>query len=169
MRSSISGILTILLFSWLFPFSVFAVSNQVYTQDKAEIDQFFKGYMAKYNHYLSRGEFLEEPYLYDEKIMVMSSSVDPYVIQGAKFYEGTQSFLDNLKNEGVEKVKWIETNVKMIDKNLAVASNLAGRYTQNDDEYNRVGVTYMLRKRNDEWRITSFTVHNAEGVINFEP
>ena len=75
--------------------------------------------------------------------------------------------LDNLKAQGVRKISWVDINVHMIDKNLAIASNTAARYLENGDEFNRVGVTYMMRKTNDEWRITSFMVHDTAGVIDF--
>lgn len=139
------------------------------SQEKSNIRQFFNNYMVKYNHYLTTKEFNKLPALYADTIMVMSSSVEPYVIDANSFYERTQKFLDNLQKKGVQKVGWLDINVHLIDKNLAVASNLAARYDKNDDEYNRVGVTYLLRKRNSEWRITSFTVHNADGVIQLMP
>ncbi|MGS2720307.1 DUF6841 family protein [Paraglaciecola aestuariivivens] len=133
-------------------------------QEVTDIKSFFNKYMEKYNHYLHTKEFKNAPYLYADTIMVMSSSVSPYIIDSSEFYLRTQSFLDNLKSQGVERVGWINVNVRMIDKNLAIASNIAGRYKQTGDEFNRVGVTYLLRKNNNEWRITSFTVHNADGV-----
>lgn len=130
----------------------------------ANIKAFFAQYMAKYNHYLRTKEFKLEPDLYHENIMVMSSSVAPYMIDSMGFYKRTQSFLDNLQKQGVASVGWLDVNVRMLDKNLALASNTAGRFLKNGDEFNRVGVTYLLRKHNNEWRITSFAVHNAKAL-----
>ncbi|BFT30396.1 hypothetical protein D210916BOD24_15720 [Alteromonas sp. D210916BOD_24] len=132
-----------------------------------QVRAFFDAYMNKYNHYLTTNEFNDQPYLYHDTIMVMSSSVAPYTIGYSAFYQRTRAFLDNLKAQGVRRVNWVDINVHLIDKNLAVASNTAARYLENGDEFNRVGVTYMMRKANDEWRITSFMVHNAAGVIDF--
>lgn len=143
-------------------------AEQIDIASKTEqISTFFDAYMNKYNHYLKTNEFNDLPYLYHDTLMVMSSSVEPYTIGNSAFYQRTRAFLDNLKAQGVRKISWVDINVHMIDKNLAIASNTAARYLENGDEFNRVGVTYMMRKTNDEWRITSFMVHDADGVIDF--
>ncbi len=134
--------------------------------EKEQINAFFEAYMSKYNHYLTTNEFNDQPYLYHDTIMVMSSSVAPYTIGYSAFYQRTRDFLNNLKAQGVRRVNWVDINVHMIDKNLAIASNTAARFLENGDEFNRVGVTYMMRKNDDEWRITSFMVHNAAGVVD---
>lgn len=158
-----------LLLSLLFSPASFAVSEAIIAKETPELRQFFRSYMTKYNHYLATKEFKKAPYLYADTIMVMSSSVDPYTIDATQFYQNTQTFLDNLQKKGVQKVGWVDMNIHLIDNNLAVASNRAARYLANGEEYNQVGVTYLLRKRNNEWRITAFTVHNADGVIQFLP
>ena len=143
-------------------------AEQIDIASKTEqISTFFDAYMNKYNHYLTTNEFNDSPYLYHDTLMVMSSSVEPYTIGDSAFYQRTRAFLDNLKAQGVRKISWVDINVHMIDKNLAIASNTAARYLENGDEFNRVGVTYMMRKTNNEWRITSFMVHDAAGVIDF--
>lgn len=165
---SISCLTISLVLSSLLASVAHAAPTETVKQEKAEIRQLFSHYMKKYNHYLSTKEFNELPHLYDETIMVMSSSVEPYTIKATDFYQGTQKFLDNLQKKGVEQVGWIDINITMLDKNLALVSNKAARYLKSGKEYNRVGVTYLLRKRNNEWLITSFTVHNADGVVQFK-
>lgn len=158
-------ILMIILISQQPAFAKKNLQGNLQEPEIARINEFFDAYMAKYNHYLTTNEFKEAPYLYHDTIMVMSSSVAPYTIDSSTFYQRTKSFLDNLKKQGVRRIDWINVNVRIIDKNLAVASNTAARLLENGDEFNRVGVTYLMRKNNNEWRITSFTVHNADGVI----
>lgn len=140
-------------------------TNTSASQEVKNIEAFFEAYMAKYNHYISQNEFKSQPYLYHDSIMVMSSSVKPYVIDAEAFYVQTQRFLDNLEKQGVRRIDWDDVNIKILDKNLAMSSNTAVRYDENNAVFNRVGVTFMLRKQESEWRITSFTVHDEGGVI----
>lgn len=165
MRYLITSLLAVLFFSQQPAFASDTKEAQMKSSEIDKINKFFDAYMAKYNHYLATKEFNEVPYLYNDTIMVMSSSVVPYTIESSAFYDRTQSFLDNLQKQGVQRVGWVDVNVHIIDKNLALASNTAARFLENGEEFNRVGVTYFMRKNDDGWRITSFTVHSPSGVV----
>lgn len=156
-----------ILFQWslCLILSVFITPTTSATEDSTKQDQkliqvLFENYMEKYNHYLSHQELKTTPDLYDGTIMLMSSRNPAAVLPSAEFYKQVQSFLDSLKAKGVARVSWETVDIKMLDTNLALVSNVAVRYLDNDDIYNKVGATYFVNKHNNEWRISAFAVHN---------
>lgn len=132
---------------------------QVTVDDMAQIHRLFDNYMAKYNHYIQHDTLKREPNLYHEEVMVVSASRLPNVVSSDAFYQQVQSFLDRLKSQGVNRVKWESVSVKPLDDNLAVVSNVAVRFRQDGTVHNRVGATYFVSKHNAQWLIATFAVH----------
>ncbi len=139
-------------------------ANELHHEDEQAIKQLFSQYMNHYNHYISDGELGDIQQLYQPTIMLMSSNNAPQSVSAQVFSQQVTGFLDGLKRQGVTNVKWQSMNVRLIDNNIALASNLAVRYTQSGDVFNQVGATYMLYKEQNAWRIASFAVHTHTGV-----
>ncbi|MFY8273299.1 hypothetical protein AAEU32_04150 [Pseudoalteromonas sp. SSDWG2] len=132
--------------------------------NKQAITLLFADYMGHYNAYL-RGEKLEGiTQMYTPTVMLMSSSNIPQSIDNERFTAQVALFLDNLKSQGVTSVHWQQVNIRLLDNNIAVATNLAVRYGDNGAIFNKVGATYLLYKTDDHWRIASFAVHEHTGV-----
>ncbi|NVJ61481.1 MAG: hypothetical protein HWE27_13880 [Gammaproteobacteria bacterium] len=128
--------------------------------DYKAIENLFDSYMNKYNRYIKDRKLPKEPELYLDSIMLMSSSNSATVISSDDFNVQVTSFLDSLINQGVTYVTWESKDIKFLDKNIAVVSNIAIRYKGNGDVYNRVGATYFVNKLSNEWRIAAFAVHS---------
>lgn len=142
-----------------------SASTDTTIQDQKQIRALFAGYMAKYNHYLSHQELKATPDLYQDTIMLMSSNNPATAMTEEAFNEQVRTFLDSLKAKGVASVTWETVNIKMLDKNLALVSNVAVRYRDNGDIYNKVGATYFVNKLDDVWRISAFAVHNHSNAL----
>ena len=128
------------------------------------IKQLFTDYMAHYNGYM-RGESLEGiEQLYMPTITLMSTVNAPQSVPAQTFVEQVTGFLDGLKQQGVVVVSWQDVNVRLLDSNIALASNLATRYNKTGDIVNQVGATYLLYKQENQWRIASFAVHAHTGI-----
>ena len=123
--------------------------------------------MDRYNHYLQTQSLKTSPRLYNDAITVMSSRGTASQLPLATFNQQIPVFLDGLSKKGVHKVNWREVNVQILDEKLAMASNVAVRYTKAGDIVNEVGATYMLNKLNGEWRISTFAVHSPINVVQF--
>lgn len=135
--------------------------------DKKAITQLFANYMDRYNHYLQTQNLKASPRLYNDAITVMSSRGTASQLPLATFNQQIPLFLEGLSKKGVHKVNWREVNVQLLDDKLAMASNVAVRYTKTGDIVNEVGATYMLNKLDGEWRISTFAVHSPINVVQF--
>ncbi|MCH4296098.1 hypothetical protein MJ923_17450 [Shewanella sp. 3B26] len=133
--------------------------------DKAEIAQLFEHYMAKYNHYLATGKLDSTPVLYRPQLMLMSNNRAPAVASEAEFSTQIQGFLDSLKAKGVARVRWQKVDVRLLDSQLALASNVAERFRADGSRYNLVGATYLLSKQDGHWQIAAFAVHDDKGAF----
>ncbi|WP_462158562.1 hypothetical protein [Pseudoalteromonas sp. GB56] len=139
-------------------------SLPVSANDEKAINALFANYMQHYNGYLLGQGLGDIDQLYMPTIMLMSTKNAPQSVSAQAFSQQVTGFLDGLKNKGVTKVQWQTVNVRMIDNNIALASNLAVRYTESGEVYNQVGATYLLYKEHTDWRIASFAVHTHTGV-----
>ena len=135
--------------------------------DKKAITQLFANYMDRYNHYLQTQTLKTSPRLYNDALTVMSSRGTASQLPLATFNQQIPVFLNGLSKKGVHKVNWREVNVQLLDDKLAMASNIAVRYTKTGDIVNEVGATYMLNKLDGEWRISTFAVHSSDNVVQF--
>ncbi|WP_372870578.1 hypothetical protein [Shewanella sp.] len=142
-----------------------SATDEKATDDKAEIAQLFEHYMAKYNHYLASGKLDSAPVLYRPQLMLMSNNRAPAVASETEFSTQIQGFLDSLKAKGVARVRWQKVDVRLLDSQLALASNVAERFRADGSRYNLVGATYLLSKQDGHWQIAAFAVHDDKGAF----
>ncbi|MCL1037876.1 nuclear transport factor 2 family protein [Shewanella submarina] len=135
--------------------------------DTGQIQAMFTTYMAKYNGYLQTGKFDSTNDLYNQEFVYMSNSQAARTMTPVEFMQQAKGFLDTLKTRGVSAVKWESVNIKPLDENVAIASNVALRLRANGKVYNRVGATYLLKNTEQGWRIAAFTIHNADNSMTF--
>ncbi|MBB3167905.1 hypothetical protein [Simiduia aestuariiviva] len=146
----------------LLPLAATASTDEPTAKAETEITQLFRGYMSKYNHYITRGALPNKPDLYADNLIVMSSARDATSVTSDEMNRQVTVFLDSLKSQGVKSVTWESIDITLLDGNLALASNVAVRYNDNGETVSRVGATYFLNKIKDQWRITAFAVHNPD-------
>jgi hypothetical protein len=132
---------------------------------KQEISQLFKGYMSKYNRFIKTDKLKTSPSLYDEQVMLITTQGTSNALSAEAMDKGVAAFLTNLKNKGVVKVNWETVEIQLLADNIALASNVAVRYLDNGDIYNKVGATYFLNKSSTGWKISAFAVHAPENSI----
>ena len=145
---------------------VLAQANVTPTQaalgNPGQIRQVFDEYMAKYNHFLSHQELKQSPQLYSRDLMLMSGRNAPSVVKNHLFSKQISAFLTGLKQQGVARVEWEKVDIQLLSDKVALAANVAIRYTQSGKVHNRVGATYFLNKGPEGWKISAFAVHSAK-------
>lgn len=129
------------------------------------IAHLFDGYMHKYNQFLKTDSLPSYPQLYTDTIMLMSSNSPPRAISQMQMNEQVQVFLAQLKQDGVSYVKWGKVKIHFLDKNIALVSNIAERYTESGELYNKVGASYYVYAIDGEWKIAAFAVHDAKNAL----
>lgn len=159
--------LTIFFFSSVLSMMSYVCTAQ--TQDEAAIHQLFSNYMEKYNFYIQTGVLQHKPALYSQEVMVLSDSRAPRVVTESVLYSQIEVFLDSLKKRGVTKVNWQKVDIHMLGSNMALVSNIAIRYNKHGNVIDRVGASYTIYKHDEEWRISSFAIHNANNAFRFNP
>jgi len=70
-----------------------------------------------------------------------------------------------LKERGYDHADWPQLDVKLLSKELAIASALIVRYKSDNAEFGRAGVTYLMRKVEDRWKIVSLITHDTAAVL----
>lgn len=153
------SVVTILLVS--FGCSVSTQAKSLAT-DEAQIEALFASYMTKYNQFISTEKFDKNIELYHENVMLVSNGRGESVATAEKMDNQVQRFLASLKTQGVASVKWESINIKQLDTKLALVQNVAVRFDEDGDVFNRVGATYLVQNGDSGWRIAAFTVHKPE-------
>ena len=70
-----------------------------------------------------------------------------------------------LKERGYDHAAWPQLDLKLLSKELAIASALIVRYKADGTEFGRTGATYFMRKVEGRWKIISLTTHDTAAVI----
>lgn len=77
-------------------------------------------------------------------------------------FEGS---LANLLDRGWERSEFTITNVCVLNPNAAIVSGYNTRYHQDGSEMSVGGVSYLVGKDGDQWKIISYTGHPRERVV----
>jgi len=73
-----------------------------------------------------------------------------------------------LKERGYSHADWQQVELKLLSKELAIASALIVRYKSDNSEFGRTGATYLMRKVEDRWKIISVTTHDTAAVLKLD-
>jgi ketosteroid isomerase-like protein len=96
------------------------------------------------------------------------SPAGPVVRQTRKdqeiFFSG---FLPSLIQRGFDKGKWEELNIHLLDSETAIASGIVIRTRKDASLFERVAISYGLRKTPQGWRIFLSDTHAPETVMRF--
>ena len=78
---------------------------------------------------------------------------------------GYGGYLKTLRERGYSHSTWPEQHVKLLDQTTALASAVAVRHKTDGSELETIGVTYVLRKTEGEWKIAVMIGHPPANVI----
>ena len=73
-----------------------------------------------------------------------------------------QPAMEGLRDLGFLKTEFVLRQVRSLGSATIWVTGLAVRTHQNGQELNRAGVTYTLRKTDDEWKIAVLVTHDAD-------
>ena len=76
--------------------------------------------------------------------------------------------LEGLRAAGYARSELTMLHVKRLSVTTALASGIAVRYKTDGQELERVGVTYLLQKADDGWKIAALIAHDADSVLRLE-
>ena len=68
---------------------------------------------------------------------------------------------DGLRSKAYGRSELINLKVQRLSETTMLASGIADRYKANGEELERVGVTYVLQKSGDGWKIAVTVIHDA--------
>ena len=73
-----------------------------------------------------------------------------------------------LKERNFARSEWAKLKVKSLGNGVVIASALAIRYKQDGQELQRLGVTYLMRKTVDGWKVATLTNHDPANVLDLD-
>ena len=79
-----------------------------------------------------------------------------------------EPMFENLKARGYERSDWLEMQIKFLDDNIALVSNVAAYYNGEGEELERAASTYTLHKADDLWKIAVIIVHSPDKVLRLD-
>jgi ketosteroid isomerase-like protein len=105
------------------------------------------------------------PY-YHEPLTLITAPITSILTTRADIEQWEKSRGEQMKGRGYARNAWDQLHVKPLNYGLAVASGLAvqGRRSRAD----RLGITYVLRRTGDGWKIAVLTVHDPGTVLRLE-
>ena len=75
---------------------------------------------------------------------------------------------DSLRPTGFARSELTDLHVKQMTAGLAIASGVAVRYKADGQELARFGVTYILRKTADGWKLAALVSHDSGTTLRLE-
>ena len=79
-----------------------------------------------------------------------------------------EPMFENLKARGYEHSDWLEMQIKFLDDNIALVSNVAVYYNAEGEELERAAGTYTLHKADDLWKIAVVIVHSPDKLLHLD-
>ena len=129
--------------------------------EKTAVDHAFRDY----NDAFVRGDLSAIGQHYNAPFVFISSEgvkVLPTMSEIEAFYGGV---LRDLRERGYSHSTRSELHVKLLDQTTALASTVFVRHKTDGSELETIGVTYVLRKTEGEWKIAVLTRHPPANVI----
>ncbi len=77
----------------------------------------------------------------------------------------TQSFIFDLKKQGVTHINYDKTQIKMLTNETALASNIASINKADNSALFKFGMTYLIRKGDKGWKIITRTTHPLNNIL----
>jgi ketosteroid isomerase-like protein len=107
------------------------------------------------------------PY-YHEPLTLITAPIISILTTRADIEQWLKSRGEQMKGRGYARNAWDQLHVKQLNYGLAVASGLAVRYKGDGLELDRLGISYILRRTGDGWKIAVLAVHDPGTVLRLE-
>ena len=75
---------------------------------------------------------------------------------------------ESLKAQGYGRSELADLRLKQVSAGLFVASGIAVRYKADGQELGRMGVTYVLRKTNEGWKLAALVGHDPGTALRLD-
>lgn len=146
----------VLILSIISSFSVVANSAE---NDSA--DAFFQHYLDAYNKFDAK----QASEHYAASVLVSGIPGSPVVMSKEQMQGLLSNFLNQQKQKGIVKFEWETFQVHMFSDSLAIASNVAARYDENDKLIDRASAMMQAQLTDSGWKIISLTIHDHNKVL----
>jgi ketosteroid isomerase-like protein len=92
--------------------------------------------------------------------------ISPQGVVAAQSYEHLKgvfgTITETLRSKEYGRSELTNLRVQQMSNTTVLASGIAVRYKRDGQELERVGVTYVLQKSDDGWRIAATVIHDAD-------
>lgn len=135
-----------------------------------EISQFFTQYLNNYNNYLNDISPSDALKMSAEDFNIPAMQVPQkgpvqIIASQNQIKNNTHAFLDNLRDNGVNKIAWKKIQIKELSFNAAVASNIAILYKSDGSVYTEIAATYILHKSAKDWKLAARALHPVNHAL----
>ena len=122
-----------------------------------EATQFLKDYYATFStlDIESIATFFQEPCIFISPQGVVAAQTSEHIKDIFKL------IAEGLRSKGYGRSELINLKVQRLSAATMLASGIADRYKANGEELERVGVTYVLQKSDDGWKIAVIIIHDV--------
>jgi hypothetical protein len=79
--------------------------------------------------------------------------------------DDTRTFIFDLKTQDVIRIVYEKIQVKMLTESTALASNIASINKSGNSTLFKIGVTYLINKTDQGWKIIARTIHPADSIL----
>jgi len=119
--------------------------------------QFLKNYYTTFStlDIESITPFFQEPCIFVSPQGVVASQTAEHLKDVFKL------IAEGLRSKGYGRSELINLKVQRLSDTTMLASGIADRYKANGEELERVGVTYVLQKSGDGWKIAVTIIHDV--------
>lgn len=104
------------------------------------------------------------PYYYEPCLLIGPQGVAALPTRAAMATAFTP-LMEGLRARGYSRSESSDLHVKQLSDTAALASSVAVRYKTDGQELERVGVSYLLHKADNRWKITVTVVHDTDNVV----
>lgn len=77
--------------------------------------------------------------------------------------------IESLRQRGYARSELSNLRLKRLSATIILASGVAVRHRVDGQELDRVGVTYLLRKADNRWKIAALVIHDTDNDLQVEP
>jgi len=107
------------------------------------------------------------PYFYEPCLLVSPDGVATTPTHAALAAAFTP-VMEDLRARGYARSALTKLRVKPLSATTTLASGIAVRYKADGQELERAGVTYLLQKADNGWKIAALVVHDKDNVPQLE-
>ena len=160
MKHLIAGLMLLFPALGTFPGVLLAAGED----DKAAATRVLTDYYSAFSRLDVQGIL---PYFHEPCLLVSPEGVAATPTHAALAAAFTPTMKD-LRARGYARSALTKLRVEPLSATTTLASGITVRYKANGQELERVGVTYLLQKADNSWKIAVLVVHDTDNVLRLE-